>query len=199
MANHRLILASTSRFRKALLERLKIDFTAISPEVDENEISGEPPIEMAKRLSVLKARAVHERFPDSVVIGSDQVPEFEGGVLRKPETAENALVQLRSMSGKAHLLHTGCCVINEQGDERVFVNTAKLWMRENLTDAQLRAYIQTDHPVFCAGSYMLEASGIALFSRIECNDWSAITGLPLIDLTSILVEWGVSPFQNKLP
>jgi septum formation protein len=185
-----LILASTSPYRRALLDRLGLPFRCQAPGVDEDVLKGLglPPRELADRLAVAKADAVASAHPGAVVIGSDQLVAFEGRVLGKPGSADRAVEQLVQMSGKPHELITAMAV---RAGDRLLTHTdvARLHLRP-LTRPELRRYVDADRPVDCAGSYKLESLGIALFDRIECADHSAITGLPLIALTSILRELG---------
>lgn len=192
MKNPPLILASTSKYRAALLRQLGWEFSAEAPEVDEDQLKGRglPPEELALQLSRLKARAISQRHPDSWVIGSDQVCAFEDEILSKPGSIEGAQRQLEKMQGKSHRLLTAVTVSSPQG-EKSFVNITTLHMRP-LSSEQIAAYVKADLPLDCAGSYKLESSGIKLFSKIEMEDHTAIIGLPLIQLSSILLEEGFS-------
>lgn len=185
-----LILASTSPYRRALLERLGVPFRCRAPGVDEDATKalGLPPRELAERLALAKAEAVARREPGAVVIGSDQLVSFDGLVLGKPGTAERAVEQLLSMSGRQHELVTALAVASDGRRDR-HVEVAGLRLRP-LTRAEVERYVEADRPLDCAGSYKLEARGIALFERIDCRDHSAITGLPLIALTTLLRERG---------
>lgn len=192
MKNPPLILASTSKYRAALLSQLGWEFRALSPDVDEDQLKGQglPPEELALQLSKLKARAVYEKHPEAWVIGSDQVCALGEEILSKPGTMEKARKQLENMQGKTHRLLTAVTVSSPKG-ERSFVNITTLHMRP-LTSEQIAAYLSADHPLDCAGSYKLESSGIKLFSKIEMEDHTAIIGLPLIQLSSVLLEEGFS-------
>ena len=187
-----LILASTSKYRKALVERLGVPFRSEDPAVDESawksEMIGKAPLALAEALALAKASAVAARFPESVVIGGDQVVAFDDQILGKPGTDERAVAQLHEMSGRSHELITAMVVI---APGRTFreTNVATLRLRP-LSLRSIKRYVEADHPSDCAGSYKLEARGIALFDRIEADDHSAITGIPLIALTSILIELG---------
>ncbi|MEW4567853.1 Maf family protein [Tautonia sp. JC769] len=189
-----LILASTSPYRRALLERLGLPFRCRAPGVDEDQFKavGLPPRELADRLAIAKADAVARLEPDprSIVIGSDQLVAFEGRVLGKPGSVERAVEQLLSLAGREHELITAMAVI--QGTNVVqHTDVARLRLRP-LSRAEIERYILADRPIDCAGSYKLEARGVALFDRIVSDDHSAITGLPLIALTTILRDLGVS-------
>lgn len=181
-----LILASTSKYRKELLERLGHQFECISPNVDEDQFKDiiKDPIELAQRLGFEKAKAVSEKYKDSIIIGSDQLAECDGVFLSKPQNFENAFKQLRFLNDKEHRLITSFTVFSD-GDFITKTNITTLKMR-NLTDSQLETYIKQDTPYDCAGSYKLELHGISLFERIETTDQSAIIGLPLIELANVL-------------
>lgn len=185
-----LILASTSKYRGALLSQLGWPFEAVSPGVDENKVKsqGLTPAELALLLSQYKAEAVFAKRPEACVIGSDQVCTMNGKIFSKPGTVENATLQISEMQGKTHELLTAVTVISPQGKES-FLNRTTLHMRP-LTLSEIHSYVNEDMPLDCAGSYKLESCGIKLFSRIEMSDHTAIIGLPLIELTSILLKWG---------
>lgn len=186
-----ILLASTSRYRRALLERVGLDFDGVAPEVDEDahKDSGLAPRKLAETLADAKAAAVAARFPDAIVIGSDQVGALGPEILSKPGNAERAVAQLQRMSGQTHELITAVTV--RRGDElRRHTDVARLTMRP-LGRAALERYVAADRPLDCAGSYKLEERGIALFERVECEDHSAITGLPMLALVRILSEFGV--------
>jgi septum formation protein len=187
-----LILASTSPYRRAQVERLGVPFRAVAPPVDEAALKSEwgaiDPRELAERLARAKAEGVARSEPDAVVIGGDQLVAFEGSILGKPGTIGQAVAQLAAMSGRSHDLITALAVIH--GD-RLYARTdvTKMTLRP-LTLQEIRRYVEADRPIDCAGSYRLEARGIALFDRIESEDHSAIVGVPMIALTTILREIG---------
>ena len=187
-----LILASTSPYRKALLDRLGVPFRCVDPGVDEAMVQagmvGATPRALAEALAGLKAAAVADRFPESVVIGGDQVVALDDQILGKPGTEAKAVAQLEALAGRAHELITALAVARGQRIIR-HSDVATLHVRP-LSRAAIERYVAADRPVDCAGSYKLEARGIALFERIEAEDHSAITGLPLIGLTSILLDLG---------
>jgi septum formation protein len=185
-----LILASTSRYRKELLGRLGLAFTAEAPGVDEDAIKGAglAPRQVAETLAGRKAAAVVGRHPGAVVIGSDQLVALDGDVLGKAGTREAAVAQLRRMRGRTHELITAVSIIHPGGTlEHTAI--ARLAMRD-LADDALARYVVADDPVDCAGSYKLECRGIALFARIDCDDHSSIVGLPLLWLTGALAGLG---------
>lgn len=181
-----LILASTSPYRRALLERLGITFRCVAPAVAEAAIKDleSSPRAIARRLARLKAHAVAADSPEAVVIGGDQVVSLDGHPVGKPGDAEHAVEQLSAMSGRAHELITAVSVVHPFG-ECDHTDVSTLWMRP-LRRAEIERYVAADRPYDCAGSYKLEQRGIVLFERIESDDHSAVTGLPLLALTTIL-------------
>ena len=182
----RLILASTSRYRRELLERLRLPFEVHSPEVDETARPGEAPAELALRLAHAKAAAVAERFPGAVVIGSDQVADLDGRPLGKPGTLDNARRQLREVSGHSVLFHTALCVSHgrlQRRHERL-VTTAVAFRR--LTAAEIERYLEREPALDCAGSAKSEGLGVSLLSKMSGDDPTALVGLPLIALAAIL-------------
>jgi septum formation protein len=185
-----LILGSTSKYRGALLEQLGWPFEAIAPGVDEDKIKTEqmPPGEVAKLLSLYKAQAVFLKRPDACVIGSDQVCSMNGKIFGKPGSIEKATEQIAQMQGKTHQLLTAVTVMSPLGTE-TFLNTTTLHMRP-LNLSEIHSYVNADLPLDCAGSYKLESRGIKLFHKIEMSDQTAIIGLPLIELTSVLLKLG---------
>jgi septum formation protein len=189
-----LILASTSPYRRALLERLGGPFRCVAPPVDEDalkrEMVGATHRELAERLAIAKAASVSAIEPDAIVIGGDQLISFDGEILGKPGTVDAAIAQLERMSGRSHELITSIAVLHE-GANRVHTDVTSLHFRP-LTLDEIRRYVEFDRPIDCAGSYKIESRGITLFERIEAADHSAIVGLPLIALTSILRSIGLT-------
>lgn len=185
-----LILASTSKYRGELLSHLGWKFEAVSPGVDEDKLkdTGLNPADLATTLSKFKAEAVFAKRPGSCVIGSDQVCTMNGIIFGKPGSPERAAEQLSQMQGKSHELLTAVTIIHPRGTES-FLNRTILHMRP-LNLKQIHEYVARDLPLDCAGSYKLESSGIKLFKDIEMNDHTAIIGLPLIELTSVLLKLG---------
>ena len=187
-----LVLASTSPYRRALLERIGLPFQAVAPAVDEIGLQGAglPPVELARELARAKARAGAAACPGAVVIGSDQVCALDDEVLSKPGSAERAVDQLLRLQGRAHELLTAVCVCHPGGEEE-FLDRTVLHMRA-LDRAALSRYVDADQPLDCAGAYKLEAGGIALFEQIESDDHSAVTGLPLMTLIAVLTRLGLA-------
>ncbi|MFL5786193.1 MAG: Maf family protein [Bacteriovoracaceae bacterium] len=185
-----LILASTSKYRAELLAKLGWTFSSEDPGVDEQPIKllELEPVEIALQLSRLKSAAVFARNPSSCVIGSDQVCAIGKTIYSKPLSEDRAVAQLQEMNGKTHELLTAVTV-TWPGGQTSFVNTTRLHMRE-LTVQEITQYVIQDRPLHCAGSYKLEERGIKLFERIEMDDHTAIIGLPLIELTNVLMELG---------
>jgi septum formation protein len=189
-----LILASTSPYRRELLERLGIPFSVEGSDVDEVHLQGEPATERALRLAAAKAEAVALRHPGAVVIGSDQVAAAGGVVLDKPGTVERACQQLKHLAGSQARFHTACAVRwHNTGFSVNHLETVTVAVRD-LTAAEITAYVAREQPLNCAGSFKSEGLGIALFSRIESEDPTALVGLPLIWLASALRQAGYSLF-----
>jgi septum formation protein len=184
-----LVLASTSPYRRALLQRLGIEFSVADPAVAEERRAGEAPQEMAKRLAEAKARAVASRFPDSLIIGSDQVAVCAGEILGKPLTHDNAVRQLRSLSGRDAVFHTAVCVHSDRATG-VRVVPCRVAFRK-LDDATIERYLAKEQPYDCAGSAKSEGLGIALIAKMESEDPTALIGLPLIALVDLLREQGL--------
>ncbi len=185
-ATRPLILASTSRYRAALLQRFGLAFTHENPGVDETERHGESPRGRAFRLSEAKAEAVAARFPGSVVIGGDQVPAASTVILNKPGNAVNCREQLKLLSGSTAEFYTACTVrCVETGVKLSHVDTTAVKLRP-LSDAEIDRYIERERPFDCAGGFKAEALGITLFERIDSEDPSAIIGMPLIWLAGAL-------------
>ena len=187
----RLVLASTSPYRKQLLERLGIDFIAAAPRVDEARLPGEPPETLVRRLAEAKARAVAVRHPDALIIGSDQVALLCGEIVGKPGSHEQAMFQLRRASGSRVVFLTGLCLLHsDSGRCEVDVARYSVVFRQ-LTDTQIEGYLRREKPYDCAGSFKSEGLGVALFERMEGDDPSALIGLPLILLTRMLERAGM--------
>lgn len=190
-----LILGSTSRYRREMLERLRIPFDVQAPHVDETPGNQEPPAALALRLAIAKARAVATLHPHAVVIGSDQVADLDGEPIGKPGTHTKATEQLRAMRGKAVVFQTAVAVVNQAtGYEGSALVPVTVRFRA-LSDAQIEHYLRTEQPYDCAGSAKSEALGIALLSAIESDDPTALVGLPLIKTCELLRAAGIDPLQ----
>lgn len=188
-----LILASTSRYRRELLERLRIPFTCVSPEVDETPLPGERPADLACRLALAKAQAVAAQYPHAVVIGSDQVADVDGLAVGKPGNHANATAQLRSMSGRAITFQTAVAVVYANtGFAQTALAPVEVVFRD-LSDAQIEHYLVLEQPYDCAGSAKCETLGIALLQAIHSDDPTALIGLPLIRTSAMIRAAGLDP------
>ena len=186
-----LVLGSTSRYRRELLERLRQPFEVLAPEVDETPLPGEAPAALAQRLALAKARAVAAQRPDAIVIGSDQVADLNGEPLGKPGNHERAVAQLRRMSGQTVLFQTALAVVCQQtGFEASELAVVKVVFRQ-LDDATIERYLRAEQPYDCAGSAKSEGLGIALLERIDNDDPTALIGLPLIHTARLLRQAGL--------
>ena len=175
-----LVLGSTSPYRRELLERLRIPFEVQGPEVDETPHAGETPMALAQRLALAKAQAVAKRFPQAIVIGSDQVADLNGEPLGKPGTHANAVKQLQQMRGQTVVFQTAVSVVClATGFAQSELAQVKVQFR-HVSDAAIEAYLQAEQPYDCAGSAKSEGLGIALLDRIDNQDPTALVGLPLI-------------------
>jgi septum formation protein len=186
-----LILGSTSRYRRELMERLRIPFTAAAPDVDETPAVGETPQALACRLALAKARAVASQFPHAVVIGSDQVADLNGLSLGKPGTHERAVLQLRQMRGQTVIFQTAVAVVcQDSGFEGASLAQVKVRFRP-LSDDEIESYLRLEEPYDCAGSAKSEGLGIALLESIESDDPTALVGLPLIRTCRLMEAAGI--------
>ena len=193
----RLILASTSPYRRELLERLRIPFEAHSPGTDETPRPGETPAALAERLSLAKARALASRFPDAVVIGADQVADVDGVAIGKPGDHARAVEQLRAMSGRTIVFQTALAVVRE-ATGFAQVQRAPVSVRfRTLSDAEIEFYLRTEQPYDCAGSAKCETLGIALLDAIDSDDPTALVGLPLIRTAALLRAAGLDPLRAR--
>jgi septum formation protein len=192
-----LILASTSPYRRELLERLRIPFRALSPQVDETALPGEAPAALAERLALAKAHAVARQFPDAVVIGADQVADVDGVAIGKPGNHECATEQLRMMSGRTIVFQTAMAVVRvATGFAEVRRVPVSVRFR-TLGDAEIEFYLRTEEPYDCAGSAKCETLGIALLDAIESDDPTALIGLPLIQTCTLLRAAGLDPLRAR--
>lgn len=189
--NPTLILASTSPYRAALLARLGLPFNAVAPKVDETPQEGETPAQLASRLSLAKAQAVAIQYSDSLVIGSDQVAELDGSALGKPGSRARAIEQLRDMSGRKLVFHSGLALLDARdGSFQVLTIPTTVEFRA-LTPEWIEQYVEREPAFDCAGSAKAEGLGISLMQRIQSDDPTALIGLPLIALTHMLAQRGV--------
>jgi septum formation protein len=188
-----LVLGSTSRYRRELLERLRLPFDVARPEVDETPQPGEMPRALALRLALEKARAVAAKHPDAVVIGADQVADLAGEPIGKPGTHERAVEQLTRMSGREVVFQTALAVVRRAtGFERALLAPVRVRFR-TLSPGEIERYLRLEQPYDCAGSAKSETLGIALLDAIESDDPTALVGLPLIRTAQLLREAGLDP------
>lgn len=188
-----LVLGSTSRYRRELLQRLGVPFLTTSPEVDETPLAGERPADLAPRLALAKARAVAALHPEAIVIGSDQVADLNGTPIGKPGSHERATAQLRAMSGQALVFHTALAVVRPAtGFERVVDVPVRVRFR-SLTELEIETYLRIEQPYDCAGSAKSEGLGVTLLNSIESDDPTALIGLPLIQTCTLLRDAGWDP------
>lgn len=186
-----LILASTSQFRRELLARLQIPFTAVAPHTDETPLPDESPMQTAERLAELKARAVAAQHQNSLIIGSDQVAYLGNQRFGKPGTRENAIRQLRAMRGNTVIFHTGLCLLNTRTGQHQLAGIPTEVRFRNFSDAEIERYLDKEDALNCAGSAKSEGLGIALLEYMRGDDPNALIGLPLIALTHMLRSEGV--------
>ena len=186
-----LVLGSTSTYRRELLSRLHLPFDVAAPQIDETPLANETPLELARRLALSKAYAVAARFPDAVVIGSDQVADMGGEPLGKPGTHDRATAQLRRMRGQTVVFQTAVAVVcAASGFEQLEVAPVKVTFR-NLSDEEIESYLRAEQPYDCAGSARSEGLGIALLDAINSDDPTALVGLPLIRTCRMIRAAGV--------
>ncbi len=186
-----LVLASSSLYRQELLKRLRLPFTAVSPDIDESPAPGETPPATALRLAEQKARALAARFPDALIIGSDQVAELDGLAIGKPGDHAEAVKQLTAASAHTVYFHTALCLLDAgvgQAQTKIATNEVKF---RALTPEQIERYLLAEKPYDCAGSAKSEGLGITLIESIRGDDPNALIGLPLIELTTMLMRAGV--------
>ena len=189
--NRPVILGSTSTYRRELMNRLRIPFDVQAPDVDETILNNETPLQLAQRLALAKAHAVAQKFPDSVVIGSDQVADLNGLALGKPGNFERATLQLRQMRGKTVVFQTAVAVVCHATGFVAQDCAAVNVVFRDLTDDEITAYLLAETPYDCAGSAKSEGLGIALLSSIDSDDPTALVGLPLIRTCNMLRAAGV--------
>jgi MAF protein len=188
-----LVLASTSPYRRQLLERLGLPFLTARPDVDERPLPGESPARLVRRLAEAKARAVAPDHPNALIIGSDQVAVVDDVILGKPGDRARAVAQLERASGRTVVFQTGLCLFHSGSDRlQAVVEPFRVHFR-SLRRAQIEGYVDRERPFDCAGSFRSEGLGIALFERMEGDDPNALIGLPLIRLIALLEEEGIFP------
>lgn len=186
-----LILASTSPYRRELLDRLGVPYRAVAHRCDEGSAmrSGATPDEVARELARAKAESLAAAYPGAFILGSDQVADLDGEILGKPGSVEACIGQLSKMSGRAHRLLTGVCLRHPTGEIHQALDVHEMRLRP-LTEPEIRRYVEAEKPTDCAGSYKIEGRGISLMEEVRGSDFTAIVGLPLIRVTSLLREAG---------
>ncbi|NPE60352.1 septum formation inhibitor Maf [Dickeya dadantii] len=188
-----IVLASTSLYRKALLEKLGLPFVCAAPDIDETPDDGESASELVSRLAIAKARSLAGRYPDSLIIGSDQVCVLGGAITGKPHTRENAIRQLQQASGRCITFYTGLALLNSATTSlQCVVEPFDVYFRA-LSVREIERYVDCEQPFDCAGSFKSEGLGITLFDRLSGRDPNTLVGLPLITLLELLREEGVNP------
>ncbi len=187
-----LVLGSSSPFRKKLLQRLTDNFVCESPDIDESPLFEESPEALVERLSIEKAKAVAEQTGDALIISSDQIAIFEGEILGKPHTHERAIDMLNAFSGNSVRFETGLCLYNSVTEQYQYKSIPTVVHFRELSAETIESYLLKDKPYRCAGSFQAEGLGVVLFERLESQDPSALIGLPLIELTSMLANEGYS-------
>jgi len=194
LPRRRLILASSSRYRRELLERLRVPFEVVVPGSDETPLAGETPARTAERLAQTKARDVARNAPDALIIGSDQVATIDGQQLGKPGNHAAALLQLQTMRGRTVEFHSALCLFDARTGIARSTDVITQVRFRNLPDAALQAYLHAEQPYDVAGSAKSEGLGIALLEAVHSDDPTALVGLPLIALTGMLIEAGYPLF-----
>jgi septum formation protein len=197
MTSPSIVLASTSRYRRQLLERLRFPFQVEAPDVDENVLPSETPRDTALRLARNKAETVAARFPGTIVIGSDQTVEAAGGSFPKPMSHDAALAQLQLLQGRSAIFHTALAVIGAAPGSVQLDCVPTTVKFKKLTKQQLEIYLRADQPYDCAGAAKIESLGIALVDTVESRDPTALIGLPLIRLTSMLAAAGFDVLAQR--
>ncbi|WP_100639557.1 Maf family protein [Marinobacter salexigens] len=194
MPQKRLLLASSSPYRRALLSRLGLAFTSASPDIDESPIAGERPEELAIRLAESKAKALAPAYPNHWIIGSDQVATLpDGTLLSKPETYSKAFRQLEQSSNSSVNFHTGLTLLDADSGEMQTCCELFIVHFRNLNTREIEAYLHKEEPYDCAGSFKMEGLGITLFRELQGRDPNSLIGLPLIALNNMLTSWGRNP------
>lgn len=192
MSHPRIVLASSSPYRRELLARLQLDFAIKAPAIDEAALPGEAVGATALRLAQAKARAVGAEFPRALIIGCDQVAELAGTCLGKPGSHGNAVAQLRAMRGKTVVFHTAVALLNSQTGAMQTADVPTTVLFRDYSDSEVKRYLELERPYDCAGSAKIEGLGIVLVERVSSDDPSALIGLPLMRLAAMLRAEGVA-------
>lgn len=198
MTNPKILLASSSIYRRQLLQKLGLTFDWASPDIDESHQQGESPAQLVHRLAESKARRLASAYPNHLIIGSDQVATLDNHILGKPHTHINAVAQLRSFRQREVTFLTGLCLFNPTTNcTQTSVESYKVRFR-NLSDEQIENYLHREQPYNCAGSFKAEGLGICLFEQLAGDDPNTLIGLPLIALTRMLANEGVDPLNQPI-
>ncbi|WP_077286060.1 Maf family protein [Cognaticolwellia aestuarii] len=193
----KLVLGSTSPFRKEILAKLNIPFDCAKPNIDETALDHESPVALVERLAIEKAKAVASEYPDALIIGSDQVAMCDGEILGKPHNFENAVKQLEKFSNKTVVFYTGLCVYDSGLDFTTALIEPFLVHFKTLSRAEIENYLHAEQPYNCAGSFKSEGLGICLFEKLEGNDPNTLIGLPLIKLVELLKQHGLDVLAEQ--
>ncbi len=197
MSPYPLVLASTSPYRKAILEKINLSFITVSPDTDETMLNNEEPDSLVARLAREKASSIKSNYPQHLIIGSDQVATLEDRtILTKPLTHEKATQQLQRCSGKTVRFHTGLSLLNSATNNQQTVIERFDVLFRTLSDSEIENYLITEKPYHCAGSFKVEGLGICLFERLIGDDFNSLIGLPLIRLLQLLRNEGVNPLEH---
>ena len=192
-----LVLASTSVFRKSLLEKFNLPFDCAKPDIDETALPDESPQQLVERLAIEKAKAVAEQFPNHLIIGSDQVAVCHGEILGKPHTLENGVKQLTKFSSNKVTFYTGLCVYNSETKQVSSVIEPFEVHFKQLSEHEIVQYLKAEQPFNCAGSFKSEGLGICLFEKLLGDDPNSLIGLPLIKLSELLKQQGLDVLANQ--
>lgn len=193
MADFKLLLASSSPFRRQILNKLRIPFTCATPDIDETPLSAETPQQYVERLAIEKAQALANQYPEHWIIGSDQTSVLDGEIRGKPLTRDKAIRQLQQSSAKHVQFYTGLCLLNAASGQYVsMIEPFSVHFRE-LSTTEIERYIDLEQPLNCAGSFMVEGLGINLFEKLEGRDENSLIGLPLIGLLELMRKAGLEP------
>lgn len=191
-----IVLASTSKYRQQLLKRLQLAFVSDKAETDETPLAKESSLELSRRLSLAKAKNLSDKYPQHLIIGSDQCASIKGEFLSKPGDFETAFAQLSRCSEQGVEFHTSVCLYNSQSDtHQISTDITRVQFRK-LSNAEIRRYLEIEQPYDCAGSFKCEGLGISLFQSIDNQDPNALIGLPLIELSRMLREEGINPLAQ---
>jgi MAF protein len=193
----KLVLGSTSPFRKEILAKLNIPFVCAKPNIDESAFDNESPVELVERLAIEKAKAVASEFPDALIIGSDQVAMCDGEILGKPHNFKNAVKQLEKFSNKTVVFYTGLCVYDSGLDYTTALIEPFLVHFNQLSLSDIENYLHAEQPYNCAGSFKSEGLGICLFKKLEGDDPNTLIGLPLIKLVELLKQHDVNVLAEQ--